>query len=414
MLNQLRRVRSSALAKNTFFYAINFGSQILVQLGYFVLISRSLGPAGYGVFASVTAVALFVGVFVGWGSDRLLIQKVTVDHDAFPRQLGHALILNALTVVPLFAATLLAFHYLDTSGLSWTGLFLILLADIVFRKLTMISTFAFMAFDRAATQTCIDIGSQLFRLAAAALAFVLVPDLTLDIWAAFYVAGSALSAAAAFGWMLWKLGRPVWNFERNSLWMGFLFSLEFASVNGVKDLDKPVVVQVLGPELGGIYTAAFRIVDAASAPIRAFLYATYTRYFRAAKGSREASVAFGVRMVPYACLLSAAAALGIIVCAQFVPLVIGPEYESIVTPLRWLAIHPLMLGLMGVGADILRAIDRQGVRVVIMASSTIAIVPFCWIGATYGGLTGAVAARLLVQTSLVAASWLGVRYFRHS
>jgi O-antigen/teichoic acid export membrane protein len=405
----IRRVRSSGLARNTFFYSINFAAQIGVQLGYFILISSSLGPSGYGVFASVTAVALFVGVFIGWGSERVLIQRVTVDHAAFPRELGHTLILNGLTLIPFAAITAGIFTILDTHGLSWTGLSLILLADLLFRKLNAIALFSFMAFDRAGQQTVLDITSQLLRLAAAAFAFLLIPDLTLDVWAIFYVCGSIIAAAFSWFFVLRELGRPHWCLQRGSLWLGFLYSLEFASLNGVKDLDKPVVVQSLGPDAGGIYTAAFRIVDAASAPIRALLYATYTRYFREAASDSKKGIAFGVRMLPFAALFSAGVGVALLIGAPFVPLLIGEDYAPIVPLLRWLAVYPILTALMGIGADILRAIGRQGLRVLIMAASTVAIVPFCWLGARYGGMDGAVWSRVAVQLLLAAASWFAVR-----
>ena len=160
--------------------------------------------------------------------------------------------------------------------------------------------------------------------------------------------------------VLADFGRPRFTFAGFDFKLGFLFSLEFASSSGLRDMDKPVVLQTLGTEQAGLYAAAFRIVDAATAPIRAVLYATYTRYFRHADKGAEHGIAFGVRVIPFVSASGILLAAFIFVVAGYVPLLLGSEYEGSVDLIRMLAIYPLLLGMAGIGADIMRSIGMQG------------------------------------------------------
>ena len=46
----LNRARSPTLFKNSSFYALDLFSAVVLQLGYFIIISRAFGPSGYGIF----------------------------------------------------------------------------------------------------------------------------------------------------------------------------------------------------------------------------------------------------------------------------------------------------------------------------------------------------------------------------
>ncbi len=57
-----RRARQSPLVANTISYTINFGLQLVIQLGFFMLVSRTLGAQGYGVFVSITSVSIIAAL----------------------------------------------------------------------------------------------------------------------------------------------------------------------------------------------------------------------------------------------------------------------------------------------------------------------------------------------------------------
>ncbi len=205
--------------------------------------------------------------------------------------------------------------------------------------------------------------------------------------------------------VLRDLGRPVFTIVREDLRLSGLYCLEFLSIGSMKDLDKPVVVHSLGADFGGQYAAGFRIIDAASAPVRAFLYATYTRHFRHAEAGRENSVAFGLKLLPVAIGLALPVAIGLFVIADYVPLVLGEDFAGTPLVLKCLAFYPLLMGFSGIGADILRAIGLQKIRMALLIVTSLALIPVIWFGASIGGLAGAALLRFALQVVLTIVTW---------
>lgn len=402
---RVREIGARPVVRNTIYYGINFSLQIITQFGYFALISRALGPGGYGIFASVSAVALMVSVFVGLGSDHLLIQRLAVDRSAFARYFGRALAMMLMTFIPAIAVALLIFHFLDTGAFSLFGLLCILAAECIFRKISFLCSATYMAHDRAGKQFAVDNAIMILRFLAVAALTLTADDVDLDTWALWYVGASLLASGVSLTMVLKDYGLPRPVFSGFEFRQGFLLSLEFTSVSGMRDLDKPVVVQLLGPVQAGIYTAAFRIIDAATTPIKAALYATYTRYFRHADKGAEHGIAFGLRVLPVISGLGIVVAIGIILVAGYVPWLLGEDYEEAVSLIRLLAVYPLLLGAAGIGADIMRSIGMQGTRVVLVFLSNFVIVGVVWVGCDLGGLEGAVLSRMALQAGIVALTW---------
>jgi len=405
MIARLREISTRPVVRNTIYYGINFGLQIITQFGYFALISRALGPGGYGIFASVSAIALMVSVFVGLGSDHLLIQRLAVNREAFASYFGRALAMMLMTFVPAIAFAFAVFYFLDTGTFSFFGLLCILAAECIFRKISFLCSATYMAHDRAGKQFAVDNAIMILRFLAVAALTLTADDVTLDSWALWYVGASLLASGVSLLMVLRDYGLPRTVFSGFEFRQGFLLSLEFTSVSGMRDLDKPVVVQLLGPVQAGIYTAAFRIIDAATTPIKAALYATYTRYFRHADKGAEHGIAFGLRVLPVISGLGIAVALFIILIAGYVPLLLGEDYEAAVGLIRLLAFYPLLLGAAGIGADIMRSIGMQGTRVVLVFLSNFVIVGVVWVGCDLGGLEGAVLSRMALQAGIVALTW---------
>ncbi|MEI2385401.1 hypothetical protein [Breoghania sp. JC706] len=401
----LARLTRSPLVANTISYTINFGLQLVIQLGFFMLISRTLGAHGYGVFVSITSVSIIAALMIGLGSEYLLVQRVAVEPKSFPVYFGHALIMMALTFPLVGLPTLFFLHHLLGDAIALLPLVVISLSDLLFTRLVVLAAQSYMAFDKAHRQLFINVfaaASKLLFLFAAAL---VVPDLTVSGWAWWFFASGALSALVAITFVVRDLGRPVLTVVRADLKLSALYCLEFLSIGSMKDLDKPVVVHALGAQAGGQYAAGFRIIDAASAPVRAFLYATYTRHFRYAEAGRDSSLAYGLKILPFAAGLAVPVALVLFVAADYIPLILGEDFAGAPGVVKTLALYPLLMGFSGVGADILRAVGRQTTRMALLIVTSLALIPAVWFGAAMGGLFGAALMRFLVQAVLIVATW---------
>jgi len=412
---KLDKLLSSSLARSTLTYTVNFGLQLFIQLGYFILVSRYLGPHSYGVFITVSAINVFANFTIGLGSDQLMIQRVAVNRDLFPRYFGHALIL-AVGVFPVVALlTLAACYTMVGDELAIKSLIVLTAANIVFGRINTFSANVFMAFDRPRMQLWVNVflsASRALFLIAAIL--VHAHDITLEIWIWWYFAASVLSASQAAILVVVTSGLPVFTVIREDILLGFQYCLEALATAGVADMDKPTVTAAISPEVAGIYGAAFRIVNAASAPVRALLFATYTRHFRNAAINPDTAVRFGKSLLPYSLGLGGAVAFCLVAFADIIPLLIGEEYAQSVDIIRILAVFPLLMGLSGIAADTLRAIGRQMVRIVLLTTTALAMIPVVYVGAIWGGIFGAAIGRILLQMLLVAACWVALTYFSGS
>lgn len=410
--SRLSRVLTSALnagrhsiVANTISYSINFGLQLLLQLGFFILISRTLGANGYGVFVTITSVSVIAVILVGLGSEYLLVQRVAVEPQLFPVYFGHALTMTAATLPLIALPTIFLLYAIAGDSIALVPLAVIVLADLVFTRLSVLSAHAFMAFDKANLQLVINVlmvGSKLAFLVIAAL----LGDVTLSTWAWWYFAAGALSATFAIMLVLRELGPPRLGIVRRDLRLSSLYCLEFLSLGTMKDLDKPTVMYALGADASGQYAAGFRIVEAASAPVRAFLYATYTRHFRHATLGRDNSVKFALKLLPVSIGLALPVAAGLYLVADYIPQIFGEDFSGAPDVVKVLAFYPLLMGISGVGADLLRAIDRQVLRLTLLVISSLALVPAIWFGSTYGGLVGAAYFRLALQVGLAVMTWV--------
>ncbi|GAB4518208.1 MAG: hypothetical protein Tsb0019_18190 [Roseibium sp.] len=410
-----RKSRSLAqvpLVANTISYTVNFGLQLCIQLGFFLFISRVLGAEGYGLFVTITSVSVMAGFIVGLGSEYLLVQRVAVAPESFGAYFGHALIMMALTIPLVVPATILLLDYLIGHSLSYLTISVIAVTDLVFTKLVILSAQSYMAFDRAKKQLVVNIFAASMKLLFLAVAVVLFDDLTIEEWAWWFVASGLVSAVTAVSFVLRDLGRPRFKVMREDLRLSLLYCVEFLSIGGMKDLDKPVVVHNLGADAGGQYAAGFRLIDAASAPVRAFLYATYTRHFRKAEAGRASSLAFGLKLLPVTVGLALPVAAFLFLIAGFIPLVLGEDFSDTPTVVMCLAFYPLLMGLSGVGADVLRATGRQKIRMALLIGTSLSLIPVVSLGTMIGGLAGAALFRFGVQIALTLGTWFFILWTR--
>lgn len=408
---RIRTILKSKLTANYFFYSLDYGLRIVVQLGYFAIISRSLGAAGYGIFASISAISILAAVFSGLGSEQVLVRRAAGDRTAFPAAFGHTLICIAGSIVPVSALCFFVLQFMTTGGIPWWAVVLFIASETLFTKLTYLANACYMAHEIAGRQFVINITVSSIKLAGAALAWTFSDPLTLETWSIWYFASLGAGATFAMMLVLWELGAPRFTFFAGDVPDGLQYGLEFASVVALRDLDKPLVVETLGAEIGGMYTAAFRVVDSACIPVRALLLATYTRYFSHAKVDTRAAVAFGLRVLPVGLAISGVLGVCLFVFAWTVPLVIGPTYEGTVPIIKWFAVYPAIILMSGAGTDLLRSVGLLGPRLRITLVSIVTYLPLCWIGAVFGGAIGVTIARSVSQFLLAAMTWLTI--FRH-
>jgi O-antigen/teichoic acid export membrane protein len=393
------------LLTNYVYYLIDFGLRIGVQLAYFVVILRALGAASYGIFVSISAIAALTSCFAGLGSEQTLIRRASGQRREFPTAFGHALICLGLSIIPIVAICFYIVRITLHEHVSTWAILGIIVADTLFNKLTWLVNIGYTSQELAQRQFIINVAVSIIKLAGAALAWQVAAPLSIESWAIYYCVSTALGAILAVILITYDLGRPRYAFYSGEIRDSLQYGLEMFSIVALRDFDKPLVVYVLGHEVGGLYAAASRVVDTAAVPIHAVLQTTYSRLFQHAKIGPGKAVEFGLRILPIGTMLSIIISLTLFATAWAVPLILGPSYEGIVSLIRWLSVYPVVVAVFGVGNDLLRALGMLAPRLRMVAISLLIYLPACYVGAISAGAGGVAMARICCQLVLATIVW---------
>ena len=308
---QLRKLRSSSLARNAGWMVIGQGSGFLLQAAYFVLIARLLGAYEYGVYAGAFAITGILGQYSTMGSGTLFLRYVSADPAKAPVYWGN--ILAVTTVVS--AAMVLALSVLSGKllvGGSRPVLVLAAVANCFCNQLTSCAARVFQTYEEMRTTAALTLGTNLVRaLAAGVMLFFAagsVNHASAYQWSVAMVLVSMLSAIAAVIMVTAKVGWPRFSLQqiRDDLQEGFGFSFATSTSSAYNDIDKAMLGHYGMNLANGIYTMAYRVIDVATIPVLAVREAAMPAFFRSGMNGIRAStlLAFSLlkRTLPMAIL----------------------------------------------------------------------------------------------------------------
>jgi O-antigen/teichoic acid export membrane protein len=319
---------------------------IAFQAVYFVLMGRTLGSREYGAFVGVVALVATLAQFSSLGMEMVLVRNISRSRESFATTWGNALRISLAGALILLLLSLTFGHFLLRPGLRmlipW-----IVVSDAVLGKLVVLAGRAFQGAGQlrytARLTTAINAG----RAALAAVLYFYArhwnahPDAY--TWVRIYWL-SPLAVALIAAWMVTRrLGWP--RFQRlklKDLSEGFSFSLSSSSISIYNDIDKTFLVSLGQTYAAGIYSAAYRVVDVATAPLLGLYTAAMPRLFREGHKSVEHAKAFSrrlmLRTVPYGIAIAVVLYAG----AGLFPHVFGKSFAGSVTVVRWLCLLPLI------------------------------------------------------------------------
>lgn len=403
----------SQLARNTGWTLIGQGARVFVQLFYFVLVGRALGVDGFGELSGALALTYILVHFAAWGSGNVLVMQVSRDRTRFPVSWGNAL----LIVVGAGTLALLVSLLVRQTVLHNLPLQLVLLlgvAEFYFGRLIDVSARAFQAVDQVQFSAVLNLLPYLSRLLAALL-FVIVADGSRPVdWGWWYLGGTAVGALLACGLVTVRLGWPHFRPRevRGTLVDGWYFSVSTAAGSIYSDIDKTMLAQLSTLRATGIYTAAYRVLNITMLPVRSLMYASYSPFFRRGARGVAASAAFGRQLLPWAAGYGLLVSVGLLLCAPLVPIVLGSEYESSISALRWLALVPLCNALHTLAANVLTGAGFQRVR----SAAQVGLAFFnvglnLWLIPAYSW-RGAAWATLVTEATLAVTLWVTIYLLR--
>src|SRR2546427_7210193 len=107
-LVEMNRVFRSKMIRNSFWTLVGYGARLGIQALAFVLLARYLGPANYGAFSAVLALALMVSPFIDLGTYSIVVRDVAAGVPT-PYAVGNSLLVTFLaTPIGLVAYALFA------------------------------------------------------------------------------------------------------------------------------------------------------------------------------------------------------------------------------------------------------------------------------------------------------------------
>jgi O-antigen/teichoic acid export membrane protein len=319
------------------------------QATYFILIGRALGSREYGAFAGVVALIGALSQFSSVGMEMILVRNVSREVGSFARTWGHALALTTAGFLVVLAVALLFAQFALRPELR-TLVPWIALADGLLGKLVQLAARAFQGAGRLAWTARLTALTTIARAGMAAAVWLYARAHTLHLtallWAKTYWIATLPVALFALTLATIRLGWPHFGrIRRKDLSEGLSFSLSSSSISFYNDIDKTFLVSLGQTYAAGIYSAAYRVIDAASAPIYAVHAAAAPRFFREGAGGVGPARTFArtmlVRTLPY----SVAASLLLAASAPLVPLLFGPSFQGSVAALRWLCLLPILRAL---------------------------------------------------------------------
>ncbi len=399
---------SSSLAQNTLWALAGYGTRLLIQAAYFVVIARSLGPGQYGGFVAATALTNLIAPFVGLGSGNLLVKHVARDKKHFPECWGNGLLVTLASGLALVGFVILLSVAVLPKSIPLFAILCISVSDLIVVKFVEMAAYAFQAFEMLSKNAHLNVLISLTRLIGIAALAVALPHPTIHAWSAVYLAGSVFAAVYSVVWVTVRLGRPklALGRVRGESFEGFTFSTGLSAQTIYNDIDKTMLARLGTLDATGIYSAAYRLIDVAFIPVRALLNAAYPQFFRSGVEGIGGTLRYGRRLLMAVVPYSVFAFVALTVGAPLVPLVLGHEYANVTEALRWLALLPLLKTFHYFAADSLTGAGYQGIRTAVQIGIAVfnVLLNF-WIIPAYGW-RGAAWSSLASDGLLAVMLWL--------
>ncbi len=382
--------------RKTFWTIIARLGGLVMQLGYFVLVARTLTLGEYGMFIGISALASLLVSFAGFGSGDILIKNVSRDRELFRDYWGNALLTSTVSSFVLILLCLLATQLFFPEKGSTLVVFLILFSDIFCLTLWNIAGDAFSSVDLLYKVAQTDVVYAANKLVVAVVLAMGVWRQDLTTWAWLYCASSVITAAISVAIVHQSIAGPRFrpSMALKNLKEGVYFSLSYSAekVNG--DIDKTMLASAASFQATGIYAAGSRFLTSAYTPLQVLFNNSYMRYFKHGANGITGSFGFAKRLLPAVVGYGAATTLGFVLLSPLVPRILGDSYQETVMVLRWLSPYVLILGVQAIAADTLTGAGfqswRSGVNVgaaIVNISLNFWLIPlYSWKGAAWATL----------------------------
>ena len=389
------RARHSALAHNAGWMLLGQTSNLVLQVLYFAVLGRLLGSTEYGIYVGAFALVSILSAFSSMGSGTVLLRYVSINRSKFGAYWGNLLLTTTcIGGIIIGVAHLCAPRILNPRSAS-----LVLFAAIagcLCGEITRNAAMVFQAYEQMQLTAIVSFSSNVARCGAAIALLVAYQHVPALCWAIVAMLVSVAVAAASIILVLYRYGRPTFSFDLlfRSMPEGFNYSFSMTTGTIYNDVDKSILSHYGLNQANGIYSLAYRVIDAASSPVAAILESILPRLFR--EGGRDIPELkrFTRRVLIRSILVSSGIALLLYLSAPLAPLLAGKSFADSVAAIRWLCLIPLLRGMhgmtgrgmLGMGKQTYRTMSQLGVAGFNLVINLYWIPLYGWRGAAWSSL----------------------------
>jgi O-antigen/teichoic acid export membrane protein len=365
--------RLGPLGLNTIYTSIGLCLRAAMQAFYLVLLSRWMGPHGYGLFAGSVAASVLLAPLAGWGIQFLLMERVGRNRDSAGAMWATAL---AQTVASggLLSGFVICGALAMDERVALGAMLLLAVSELVLVPITQAASALLLAAGRGIGGSGVVCLAPAFRLLGVILLLGAGVEVTPSSVAVMHFAGAVLGAMAAILVVKRQTGPARWH-ERFALGktsrLGTRYAIGALMATSYAEVDKLLMLQLVGATAAGLYTTAFRVIAVLAIPVAALINNALPRLF-AAHGTDWRRVFVAVAGVAAAYAVAAAVlALG---AGPLMPVVFGAAFAEASGYTRMLAPWLVLYALHQVTAAGLTSLGRQGLRVAIESGGMAAVI----------------------------------------
>jgi O-antigen/teichoic acid export membrane protein len=382
--------------RNVFWSLGGLGARTLIQVIYFVLLARVLGPKEYGALSSSLAIIYIFVPYATWGAGDTLVKNASRDRSKFSEYWGSALLSILIFGSFFLLFSLLLYQSLLSDKVDIFPVILLGVSELYFLRIIDVSMQAFQAFDLLSRTAFIQFLFSIIRLSFTLLFVFFFSIHTINSWAVLYLSSTVISAIFCLGLVRYELGKAHFGLRliKDNLLEGFFFSLSPSSQGIYNDFDKSILPKYTTLAITGNYSAAYRIVDALCVPTKALLQTFYAKLFITGKDGINSSKKFAQKLFPIFFFYSVLAVMFLLIFAKIIPDLFGSSYKGIEDIIRLLSPIIIFRAVHSLGADTLTGAGMQGKRsgahllmALLNAVLCLTLIPWKgWLGAAWASL----------------------------
>jgi O-antigen/teichoic acid export membrane protein len=410
-----RRLLASRLGRNSIYLCGSQFSLALLQGVLFLVLSRVLGPAEFGIVAGSLAFTAALLSLSGMGLGNVAMMRIARAQGRPSVYLGNALAVTTVTgsVAVLVAVGLATLFYGDAHMATVVAVFGV--SELLFTKYIDLASQVFYGMEEHGVGVIFLNLMTAMRLVAAVGMHVFMAEPRAIDWAVLHLGSGIVTTAVLAVVTLRRIGRPELQWRaawRDSL-EGFFFAIGLSGRSVFMDADKAVLARHASLEASGAYTAAYRLVFMAYSPIMALILARQGNVYRAGRAQGLAG-SFGAlrQLAAMGAAYGAFVAVALYFGAGLLPLILGRAYAPASDVLRALCLLPLLFIAQSILSALLTGVDNQRLVAFICIATAAVSVGLNLLLVPVMSWHGSVAAAYGSQAFLVLALMLSVAWLR--